>query len=176
MLPLSMHSYVGTLAPHMKPIIAVLIPCHNEEAAIGKVVRDFREALPEAYIFVYDNNSTDRTCEMASSCGRHRCVRSPCRARAMWCVACSPTSRPTCSFWLTGTTPTTLRVRRGWSTATHYSGIGYGEWSTDRFIRRGPIVRDTNWETFCSQVWLPTSSAIASPTCCPATGFSAVAL
>jgi glycosyltransferase involved in cell wall biosynthesis len=44
-----------------RPVIAVLVPCHNEEAAIGKVVRDFRSALPDATVFVYDNNSTDAT-------------------------------------------------------------------------------------------------------------------
>jgi glycosyltransferase involved in cell wall biosynthesis len=53
----------------MKPVIAVLIPCHNEEAAIGKVVRDFRAALPQAHIFVYDNNSTDATIEEARRAG-----------------------------------------------------------------------------------------------------------
>ena len=39
--------------------IAVLVPCYNEEAAIGRVVRDFRQALPSATVYVYDNNSTD---------------------------------------------------------------------------------------------------------------------
>lgn len=48
---------------------AVLIPCHNEEAAIGTVVADFRAALPEAAIYVYDNNSTDRTREAAAEAG-----------------------------------------------------------------------------------------------------------
>lgn len=45
--------------------IAVLIPCYNEEPTIAKVVRDVREALPESVIYVYDNNSTDRTVELA---------------------------------------------------------------------------------------------------------------
>ena len=49
--------------------IAILIPCYNEEAAIGKVVRDFRAALPGAEIFVYDNNSRDRTVEVAREAG-----------------------------------------------------------------------------------------------------------
>ena len=53
----------------MSPIIAVLIPCHNEEAAIAKVVRDFRSALPTATVFVYDNNSTDRTMAVAAEAG-----------------------------------------------------------------------------------------------------------
>lgn len=49
--------------------IAVLIPCFNEEKTIGKVVRDFREQLPEATVYVYDNNSTDRTAEIAAQAG-----------------------------------------------------------------------------------------------------------
>jgi glycosyltransferase involved in cell wall biosynthesis len=49
--------------------IAVLVPCFNEEAAIAKVVADFRAALPEATIYVYDNNSTDRTVEVARAAG-----------------------------------------------------------------------------------------------------------
>ena len=39
--------------------IAVLVPCYNEEATIAAVVRDFRAVLPEATVYVYDNNSTD---------------------------------------------------------------------------------------------------------------------
>lgn len=49
--------------------IAVLIPCYNEEKTIGKVVADTREALPEAVIYVYDNNSTDKTVEIAKAAG-----------------------------------------------------------------------------------------------------------
>lgn len=49
--------------------IAVLIPCYNEEQTIGKVVRDVHEALPEAVVYVYDNNSKDRTVEVASEAG-----------------------------------------------------------------------------------------------------------
>ena len=49
--------------------IAVLLPCYNEEPTIGKVVRDFRAALPEAEVYVYDNNSTDRTAEVAREAG-----------------------------------------------------------------------------------------------------------
>jgi glycosyltransferase involved in cell wall biosynthesis len=49
--------------------IAVLVPCYNEEAAIGKVVADFRAALPESGIYVYDNNSTDGTVEAAAKAG-----------------------------------------------------------------------------------------------------------
>ena len=49
--------------------LAVLIPCFNEETAIARVVTDFRAELPEAAIYVYDNNSTDRTLEVARSAG-----------------------------------------------------------------------------------------------------------
>ncbi|EOS7723850.1 glycosyltransferase [Enterococcus hirae] len=49
--------------------IAVLIPCYNEEATISTVIADFRRELPEAEIYVYDNNSTDTTYELAVVCG-----------------------------------------------------------------------------------------------------------
>ena len=49
--------------------IAVLVPCYNEEAAIDKVVKDFRAALPSATVYVYDNNSTDKTVEVARAAG-----------------------------------------------------------------------------------------------------------
>lgn len=49
--------------------VAVLIPCYNEEKTIEKVVRDFKSVLPEAVIYVYDNNSSDCTAEIASKAG-----------------------------------------------------------------------------------------------------------
>ena len=49
--------------------VAVLIPCYNEERTIEKVVHDFRNSMPEAVIYVYDNNSTDRTAEIAGKAG-----------------------------------------------------------------------------------------------------------
>lgn len=49
--------------------IAVLIPCYNEEKTIEKVVKDSKAALPEATIYVYDNNSSDRTVEIAKAAG-----------------------------------------------------------------------------------------------------------
>ncbi|MDE5769838.1 MAG: glycosyltransferase family 2 protein [Oscillospiraceae bacterium] len=49
--------------------IAVLIPCYNEAATIGKVVQDFRRELPEAVIYVYDNNSKDDTAAIARNAG-----------------------------------------------------------------------------------------------------------
>ena len=52
-----------------QPRIAVLLPCYNEEAAIARVVAGFREALPGAQIYVYDNNSRDRTVDLAEKAG-----------------------------------------------------------------------------------------------------------
>ncbi len=49
--------------------IAVLLPCYNEEATIGATVAGFRSALPNAIVYVYDNNSRDRTCEIAAEAG-----------------------------------------------------------------------------------------------------------
>ncbi len=49
--------------------VAVLIPCYNEEKTITKVVSDARRALPEAVIYVYNNNSSDRTAELAAAAG-----------------------------------------------------------------------------------------------------------
>jgi len=49
--------------------VAVLVPCFNEEAAIATVVKDFQAALPQARVYVYDNNSTDRTAEIARAAG-----------------------------------------------------------------------------------------------------------
>lgn len=56
-------------AENREPKVAVLLPCYNEEVTIGKVIRDFRTALPNADIYVYDNNSTDRTAEIAAAEG-----------------------------------------------------------------------------------------------------------
>ena len=53
------------------PHVAVLIPCYNEAIAIAKVVRDFRQALPHATIYVYDNNSQDDTAAIARQAGAH---------------------------------------------------------------------------------------------------------
>ncbi|CCD87119.1 putative glycosyl transferase [Bradyrhizobium sp. ORS 285] len=49
--------------------IAVLVPCYNEEAAVATVVRDFKQALPTAVVYVYDNNSKDSTVEVARAAG-----------------------------------------------------------------------------------------------------------
>ena len=57
--------------------VAVLVPCYNEERAIAKVVADFRAALPDATIYVYDNNSTDGTVEAAQRRRRRGPPRDP---------------------------------------------------------------------------------------------------
>jgi len=57
------------MAAKQQPRIAVLLPCYNEEAAIGATVEGFRQALPGAVIYVYDNNSRDRTREIAAAAG-----------------------------------------------------------------------------------------------------------
>jgi glycosyltransferase involved in cell wall biosynthesis len=57
------------VASQQQPRIAVLLPCYNEEAAIAKTVAGFRAALPSATVYVYDNNSRDRTRERAAKAG-----------------------------------------------------------------------------------------------------------
>lgn len=68
--------------------IAVLIPCYNEEKTIEKVVKDFHRTLPEAVVYVYDNNSKDDTARIAEEAGAvvRREYR---RVRATWCAVCS---------------------------------------------------------------------------------------
>lgn len=53
----------------MKSRVAVLIPCYNEAKTIGKVIRDYKEVLPDAVFYVYDNNSSDGTDEIARQAG-----------------------------------------------------------------------------------------------------------
>jgi glycosyltransferase involved in cell wall biosynthesis len=57
------------VASQQQPRIAVLLPCYNEEAAIAATIAGFRAALPSASIYVYDNNSRDRTRELAAEAG-----------------------------------------------------------------------------------------------------------
>src|SRR5690348_7167000 len=59
----------GERAALLRRRIAVLVPCYNEEAAIARVVADFRACLPAAVVYVYDNNSTDRAVEVARAAG-----------------------------------------------------------------------------------------------------------
>src|SRR5712672_1127598 len=62
-------SVTGPALPAQTMRIAVLVPCFNEEAAVAFVIADFRKALPSAEIFVYDNNSSDRTVAVACDAG-----------------------------------------------------------------------------------------------------------
>ena len=57
------------IAETTRPLVAVVIPCFNEAPTVGKVVQDFHAAIPEADIVVIDNNSTDRTVEVARTAG-----------------------------------------------------------------------------------------------------------
>ena len=57
------------MAVDYQPRVAVLLPCYNEEAAIAATIAGFRAALPDATIYVYDNNSRDRTVELARAAG-----------------------------------------------------------------------------------------------------------
>jgi glycosyltransferase involved in cell wall biosynthesis len=57
------------LGSQQLPRIAVLLPCYNEEAAVAATIAGFRAALPQATIYVYDNNSSDRTREIAAKAG-----------------------------------------------------------------------------------------------------------
>src|ERR1700744_4079136 len=62
-----------SMAERARISVAVVIPCHNEAAAIGEVVQQFRRNLPNARIYVYDNGSTDNTAEIARN--NHAIVR-----------------------------------------------------------------------------------------------------
>jgi glycosyltransferase involved in cell wall biosynthesis len=58
-----------TTASGVAPAVAVLVPCYNEEITVGDVVRQFRAELPDAHIYVFDNNSSDRTIDEARAAG-----------------------------------------------------------------------------------------------------------
>ena len=55
------------MSPTSDHSVVAIVPCHNEEITIGKVVRDLSAAVPEMTVYVYDNNSTDRTVEEAKA-------------------------------------------------------------------------------------------------------------
>lgn len=61
--------YAATDSAHPAPRVAVLVPCYNEEVTIASVIADFQRVLPDATIYVYDNNSRDRTIEVARASG-----------------------------------------------------------------------------------------------------------
>ena len=69
MSPYQSTRIVGRMRETAAPSVAVLLPCYNEEVTIGRVVRDFRAVLPDAVVYVSDNNSTDRTAEIAAAGG-----------------------------------------------------------------------------------------------------------
>ena len=59
------------MSPTSDHSVVAIVPCHNEEAAIGKVVSDLKQHLPRAEVYVYDNCSTDRTAQVAAEAGAH---------------------------------------------------------------------------------------------------------
>ncbi|MEO0575813.1 MAG: glycosyltransferase family 2 protein, partial [Pseudomonadota bacterium] len=60
---------MSTTTTPRTPTVAVLVPCYNEQATIASVVRDFKSALPDAVVYVYDNNSSDNTIQEARAAG-----------------------------------------------------------------------------------------------------------
>ena len=68
---MTLEDYINLDAIRQGEGVAVLIPCYNEALTVGKVVDDFRAAMPKADVYVYDNNSTDNTAEIAREHGAH---------------------------------------------------------------------------------------------------------
>lgn len=105
---------------------AVLIPCLNEEKTIGRVVTAFRQELPDAQIYVYDNASDDRTSEFAAQAGA--IVRiAPERGRAMCCVGCCVISMPIDMCLWMGMTPIRRRMYMHCSMRLIRVGIWWSE-------------------------------------------------
>ena len=71
----------------ISPRVAIILPCYNEEITIAKVIQDFSIALPEAEIYVFDNNSTDRTREKALNAERKYLLLQV-RVKVGQCAAC----------------------------------------------------------------------------------------
>ncbi len=70
--------------------VAIMIPCHNEELTIAQVIKNFRSELPNARMYVFDNNSTDGTVAAAQEAGASIALSGG-REKVMWCRRCSPT-------------------------------------------------------------------------------------
>ena len=85
--------------------IAVLIPCYNEAITIGKVVDDFKRVLPEADIYVYDNNSKDDTAKIAHEHGAIVKVEGRQGKGNVVFAACFAILRLTITSWLTAMIP-----------------------------------------------------------------------
>jgi hypothetical protein len=94
------------------PVVAVLIPCYNEESTIFDVVAGFREQLPAADIYVFDNNSSDRTVAEARR-AEARVYREARQGKGYVVQTCSGRSRPTSTSSWTATG----RIRQGRSTS-----------------------------------------------------------
>ena len=147
--------------------IAVILPCYNEEAAIAETVAGFRAALPAAAIYVYDNNSRDRTAEIARACRRRRPDRAaagqgPCRPPDV--------RRHRCRRICHGRRRPDLRSRsrrRKWCGC--WSTISSTWWSGPASTRRRmPIAAAMSSAIGCSPGCWPACSAAASPISFPA--------
>lgn len=89
----------------------MLVPCYNEEAAVATVVADFRKALPAAEVYVYDNNSTDRTAAVAREAGAIvRSERRQGKGHVVRRMFADIEAESTCSSM--AMRPTTRRARR----------------------------------------------------------------
>src|SRR5690349_9897938 len=101
----------------VRPTIAVLLPCYNEEAAIAKTVAGFRAALPDAVIYVYDNNSRDGTVAAARAAGAvvrtERMQGKGHVVRRMFADIDADVY-----VWRMAISPTIPRPRRRWSTSS----------------------------------------------------------
>ena len=103
--------------------IAVLIPCYNESRTIEKVVTDFKRVLPEATIYVYDNNSTDGTDELARAAPVRRCAMNTVREKATCCAGCSATSMQSAISSRTGMTPIPQSLQGRWRIRCSSAGV-----------------------------------------------------
>ena len=82
--------------------IAILIPCYNEEKTIYKVVNDWKTVLPEAVIYVYDNNSSDKTAEFARAAGaviRYEHQQGKGNIAISWLMVMTPTLQTMAQQW-----------------------------------------------------------------------------
>ena len=150
--------------------IAVLVPCYNEEAAIAKVVADFRAALPDrGHLRLRQQFARPHRRDRPRR-RRRSCAARPCRARVGWCAACSPRSRPTSTSWSTATRPMTRRARGPWRCGSCHGPPRHGGRRPHRPGHRPPTGAATASATASSPPSSPTCSARPSPTSCRAIG------
>jgi glycosyltransferase involved in cell wall biosynthesis len=146
--------------------IAVLLPCHNEEATVAQVIEDFCRALPSADIYVYDNNSTDRTAEVAKAAAA--IVRfEPYQGKGN--VVRRMFADIDADIYVLADGDPTTRVRPAGSLRRWSSAMPTWWWAYASALRRPPIVPATGPATASSTSWSRACSATASPISCRAT-------